>query len=283
MENNVIISNPKRLEELKKSISKGDAQDLFVLSDFDRTLTKAFIDGQNIPSFISILRDGNFLTADYAEKAHALYNKYRPIEIDAKMGKTEKEKAMQKWWNAHFNLLIESGLSKKDLEKLVGSGRVKFREGFGEFSDFLNKKNIPLIIISSSGIGGEIISMYLKKAGKLYDNTYILSNSYEWDKEGKAIAVKKPIIHAMNKNGELIKSSPFFKRIEKRKNILLLGDSLDDINMAKGLDFKNLIKISFLNENIEESIDKYKPNYDIIALNDSPMFFINNLLKEIIK
>jgi len=283
MEENIVISNPKRLAEIKKSISKGGAEDFFVLSDFDRTLTKAFIDGENIPSFVSILRDGNFLTADYAEKAHALYDKYRPIEIDAKMGKTEKEKAMQEWWNAHFNLLIKSGLNKRDLESVVNSGKMRLREGFEEFSDFLNKKNIPLIIISSSGIGDEMISLYLEKAKKLYSNTYILSNSYEWDKNGKAVAVKKPIIHAMNKNGELVKSLPIFKDIEKRKNILLLGDSLDDINMTRGLDYENLIKISFLNENIEECLDKYKVVYDIIALNDSSMFFVNNLLKEIIK
>jgi 5'-nucleotidase len=283
MKENIVISDSEKLEKIKKSIRKGEAEDFFVLSDFDRTLTKAFVDGENNPSFISILRDGNFLTADYAQKAHALYNKYRPIEIDPNMKKEEKEKAMQEWWNTHFDLLIKSGLNKNDLEKVVDSGKVKFREGFGEFSDFLNKRNTPLIIISSSGVGGEVIFMYLEKAGKLYDNTHILSNSYEWDKNGKAITVKKPIIHAMNKNGELIKSSPFFKMIKKSKNILLLGDSLDDIDMVKGLDFKNLIKISFLNENIEECLDKYKASYDIIALNDSPMFFVNNLLKEMIK
>jgi 5'-nucleotidase len=212
-----------------------------------------------------------------------LYNKYHPIEIDPNIEKEEKKKLMHEWWSTHFDLLIKSGLNKKDLEKVVDSGKIKFREDFEEFSDFLNRKNIPLIIISSSGIGGEVISLYLKKAKKLYNNTYILSNSYEWDKDGKAIAVKKPIIHGMNKNGELIKSSPFFKIIGKRKNILLLGDSLDDVDMIKGLDYENLIKVSFLNEDIEGSIDKYKLYYDTIALNDSSMFFVNNLLKELIK
>jgi 5'-nucleotidase len=283
MEKNIVISNPEKLEQIKKSISKGRAEDFFVLSDFDRTLTKAFVDGQNTPSVISILRDVNFLTPSYTEKAQAFYNKYRPIETDPKIKKEEKEKLMLEWWNAHFDLLINSGLNKKDLEKIVNSGKMKFREGFEGFSEFLNKKNIPLIIISSSGIGGEVISMFLKKVGKLYSNIQIVSNSYEWDEDGKAVAIKRPIIHAMNKNGELIKLLPIFRDLEKRKNILLLGDSLDDIDMTKSLDYENLIKISFLNENIEECLDKYKAIYDIIALNDSPMFFVNNLLKEMIK
>jgi 5'-nucleotidase len=283
MEENIIIVDPEKLEKTKELIRRDGFEKFYVISDFDRTLTTAFVDGKSAPSLISILRDGNFLTPDYAEKAHVLYNKYHPIEIDPNIEKEEKKKLMHEWWSTHFDLLIKSGLNKKDLEKVVDSGKIKFREDFEEFSDFLNRKNIPLIIISSSGIGGEVISLYLKKAKKLYNNTYILSNSYEWDKDGKAIAVKKPIIHGMNKNGELIKSSPFFKIIGKRKNILLLGDSLDDVDMIKGLDYENLIKVSFLNEDIEGSIDKYKLYYDTIALNDSSMFFVNNLLKELIK
>jgi 5'-nucleotidase len=183
----------------------------------------------------------------------------------------------------HFDLLIKSGLDKKDLEKVVDSGKVKFREGFSEFADFLNKNNIPLVIISSSGLGGDATSMYLKKAGKLYKNIHIISNSYRWDENGNAIAVKEPIIHVMNKDGAMIKSLPIFTSIKNRKNILLLGDTLDDVEMVKGLNYENLIKIAFLNENIEGSLGKYKLYYDTIALNDSSMFFVNDLLKELIK
>lgn len=283
MEENIVISTPEKLEKIKKSISQGGAGKFFIVSDFDRTLTTAFVNGKNIPSLLSILRDGNYLTADYTEKAHRLYNKYHPIEIDPNIEKEEKKKAMYEWWQTHFDLLIKSGLNKKDLEKVVDSGKVKFREGFSDFADFLNKNNIPLIIISSSGLGGDATAMYLEKAGKLYKNIYIISNSYEWDENGRAIAIKQPIIHVMNKDGAMIKSLPIFTSIKNRKNILLLGDTLDDVEMVNGLDYENLIKIAFLNENIEECLDKYKASYDIIALNDSPMFFIDNLLKELIK
>lgn len=283
MEENIIIPNPKRLAEIKKSISKGRAEDFFVLSDFDRTLTRAFVDGKYVPAMIDILRYGNYLTPDFVPAAQALYDKYHPIEVSPKIGREEKEKTMRKWWTAVFDLLIKSGLSRRDIKKVVDSGKVKFRDGFFEFIDFLNKHNIPLIIISASGLGGDTIAMCLKKIKKLLRNIRIISNSFEWGKNNKVIAVKKPIIHAMNKNGELIKLLPVFKDLEKRKNILLLGDSLDDINMTKGLDYENLIKISFLNEKIEECLDAYKASYDIIALNDFSMFFINNLLKEIIK
>ena len=68
--------------ELKNNIKKQGIDSLHIVSDFDRTLTYASVGGEKIPSIISILRDGNYLSKEYAEKAHALFNKYHSIEID---------------------------------------------------------------------------------------------------------------------------------------------------------------------------------------------------------
>ncbi|MBU2540060.1 hypothetical protein KJ786_02780 [Patescibacteria group bacterium] len=282
MEENIIISNPQELEKIKKAISEKGARGLHVLADFDRTLTSAFVGGKSVSSIISILYDGNYMTPDYTKKAKELHDKYYQIEIDPKVSFEEKKKAMQEWWTTHFDLLIKSGLNKKDIEKIVESGKVKFRDGFSGFIDFLKNHNIPLLIISSSGVGGDAISMLLEKQGKLYENIYIISNSYEWDKNGKAIAVKQPIIHGMNKDETIINDSPFFSKIKDRKNVLLLGDSLSDIGMVKGFDYENLIKVGFLNERVEESLEAYKHTYDVVILNDSSMDYINKLLAEII-
>jgi len=54
MMENIVIPQPEKLENLKKSISKDGAKKLHILSDFDRTLTTAFVDGKSIPSLISI-------------------------------------------------------------------------------------------------------------------------------------------------------------------------------------------------------------------------------------
>lgn len=253
------------------------------MTDFDRTLTKAFVDGKSTPSLVSVLRDGSYLTPDYAQKANELYDKYHPIEIDPKIPLREKKKAMCEWWITHFDLLIKSGLNKRDLERVVESQKVKFREGFSEFVDFLREYNIPLVIMSSSGLGGDTISMYLERVGKLYENTHIISNWYEWDEKGNAVGVKKPIIHTMNKDETLIQDFPVFEKIKNRKNVLLIGDSLDDLGMIKGFDYDALIKIGFLNENIEENLEYYKLNFDVIILNDFSMDFVNKLLREIVK
>lgn len=283
MAENIVIPKPEELEKLKKSISQGGSEKLHVLADFDRTLTTAFVDGKSTPSIISILRNGDYLTSDYAAKARALYDQYHPIEINPKISLEEKKKAMREWWTTHFELLIKSGLNKKDLEKVIKSDQVRLREGAAEFIDFLNAKNIPLVIMSSSGLGGDVIEMFLKRKNKLHDNVHIVSNSYEWDENGSAIFVKEPIIHGMNKDETAIKNFPVFDVIKDRKNVILLGDSLGDVGMIEGFNYANLIKIGFLNENIKENLDQYKKNYDVLILNDSPMGYVNELLKEIIK
>lgn len=275
----VVIVNSKRLEKFKKAISEAGVDKLHVLADFDRTLTSA----QSVPSILAILRDGNYLTPGYSEKAHALYDKYHPIEVDPDIPVEEKKKKMVEWWTAQFNLLIESGLNKRDVKKVIESGEIKLRKGAGEFLDLLKKHNIPLVIMSSSGLGEEAISMFFKKEGKLYDNIHIVSNRYQWDKKGNAIRVEKPIIHVMNKDETAIQSFPVFDTIKNRTNLLLLGDSLGDVGMVKGFNYDNLIKVGFLNENIEENLEVYKQNYDILILHDSPMDYVNELLKEIIK
>jgi len=278
---NIVIPDAEKFKKLEQAISRGGVEKLHVLTDFDRTLTTAFVDGKSIPSLISILRDGNYLTPDYAVKAHELYDKYHPIEIDSEIPLGEKKKAMRDWWTEHFDLLIKCDLNKKDIESAINSGKVKFREGFGEFEEFLQKNNIPLVIMSSSGLGYDAISIYMEKEKSLSDNVYIISNAFEWDKKGNAVGVKQPIIHTLNKYETSVEDFPVFEKIKDRKNVLLLGDSLDDVGMVEGFDYENLIKIGFLNEKAEENLEHYKRNFDAVILNDSSLDFVNETLKEV--
>lgn len=282
MEENIIISNPEKLKKAKKAIAKVGLNHLHILSDFDRTLIKAYVNGESVPSLISVLYNHNYLTLDYGPKAQELHEKYHGIEVDPQIPREEKKKAMREWWTLHFDLLIKCGLNKKDLEKVVDSGKIKFREGFSELVSFLREHKIPLVIMSSGGLGGDSIAVCLEKEKKLHDNIHIISNVFEWDKNGKAISVKQPIIYGMNKDKTAIQSYPeIFEQVKARKNIILLGDSLDDVGMVQGFDYDNLIKIGFLNDKIEENLEYYKKTFDVVILNDGSLNYINNLLREI--
>lgn len=283
MKENIIISDPKNLEGLKSSFSKGGAEKIYVLADFDRTLTKACVDGKPVPSMLSVLRDGDYLVLGYAEEAHRLYDKYHGIETDNKIPFEEKKKLMEEWWTRHFELLIKSGLNKNDIEKVVASGRIQFRPGAAEFIDLLSALGIPLVIMSSSGLGGEGIELFLKKEERSRQNIYIICNSFEWDENGKATAVRKPIIHGMNKDQTLIQNFPAFEAVKERNNIFLLGDNIEDIGMATGFNYSNILKVGFLNSEIEKNLENYKQNFDVVITNDADMFFVGDLLREITK
>ncbi len=280
---NIVIPNHKELEKLKEQISEQGAERLHILADFDRTLTYAFAKGEKVPSIISILRSsGKYLGEDYAKKALALYDKYHSIETDSKIPFKEKKKAMHEWWKAHFDLIVKAGLNRSHLDEVVSSGKMRFRQGALEFFDFLHKHRIPLIIMSASGLGSDIIAALLEKEGRLYNDIYIISNSFVWDKRDIATDIKKPIIHCLNKDETILKDFHCYKAVKQRKNVLLLGDNLEDVKMIEGFDYKSLIKIGFLNENVEKNLKYYKRNYDIVILNDSSMDYINMILKEMI-
>jgi 5'-nucleotidase len=123
--------------------------------------------------------------------------------------------------------------------------------------------------------------MFLKKEKCFYSNIYIISNSFKWDKNGKAIGVKEPVIHSLNKDETMVKNFPFYKKIKNRKNVILLGDSPEDVGMVEGFAYKNLIKIGFLNEDVDKNLKLYKKVFDVLILNDSSLHFIKSLIKKL--
>jgi cytosolic 5'-nucleotidase 3 len=280
---NVIISNKDNFEKKKDSFKEAGPNKIHVLSDFDGTLTKAFVNSRKIPSIISILRDESYLTEDYPDKAKQLFEKYHPIEADNNIGIVEKKKLMEEWWRSHFKLLIKSGFNRGDIEKAVKSKNLQLRDESSKLIEILDENNVPMVIISSSGIGEESVSLYMKNKGIMRDNIKIVSNRFEWDENGYAVGVKESIIHSFNKDETLLKEFDFYNEIKGRKNVILLGNTLGDLGMIKGFDYKNLITIGYLNEDINKQLDSFKKSYDVVIINDGSMKFVNDLLKDILK
>jgi len=280
--NNIVISNPQEFEKIKKQFQKSRLKKLHILSDFDRTMTRAFIDGgEHVPSLISILRSENYLVEGYSEKAYTLFNKYHAIELDDSISMQEKKKAMEQWWTKHSTLLIESGLNKKELAEVAKSKKLKFRLKTLETITILNEQEVPFVILSASGLGDESIIETLKYHKLYLPNVNVISNKYIWNKNGDAIGSITPHIHTFNKNETAIKDSPqIYDKIKTRKNVILLGDSLGDVGMVEGFEYDNLLKIGFLNSSVEEKIEEYKKNYDVVITNDGTMKFLYDFLKE---
>jgi len=101
----VKISNP---EALKKKIKKFTKDNFHIVADFDSTLTKAFVDGESIPSSYALVREGVYLSPEYHTKANALKDYYHPIETSFIISSREKCKKMVEWWSKLLNFLFQS-------------------------------------------------------------------------------------------------------------------------------------------------------------------------------
>jgi 5'-nucleotidase len=116
----------------------------------------------------------------------------------------------------------------------------------------------------------------------LTKNIHIIANFFKFDAKGRAVDYKKPLIHLFNKNEVEIKKTPYYREIEARNNVLLLGDSLGDLGMTEGLEHDNIIRIGFLNDKINQLLVDYAREFDLIILNDGPMDPVNKLLEKIV-
>ncbi len=283
MSDSIIIKDPKHYNQLLNDFKKQGKAKIHVLADFDKTLSKAMVKGQKMPSIISILRDGHYLTPQYSQKAHQLFAQYHPIEIDPQIPLAKKKAKMAEWWQKHFKLLFASGLNIKDIEQVIKDPRIQLRQGAVEFFKILAVNNIPLLILSAAGLGIESIFRILEKNNCLFNNMHIISNEFEYDETGKAVKVKEPIIHALNKDETVIANYPqVYNKIKNRTNVILLGDNLADVGMIDGFVYDNLIKIGFLNYEVETNLTDYKNSYDLVIIDDKGMDSINDLLKQII-
>ncbi|MEK6901150.1 MAG: hypothetical protein AABX37_02310, partial [Nanoarchaeota archaeon] len=276
---NVFMEQQEALQAKLQQLKLGGSQNLHVVADFDRTLTKVFVEGKKKPSTIALLREGKYLANDYATRAHALFDIYYQFEVSPYITPEEKNQRMQEWWSTHLALMMECGMNKEVIQDIIEKKQVVPREGLFEFMDMLTLHNIPFLIFSA-GLG-DVIEEFLRSEGKLTPNVYIISNFYEFDEQGKVLGYKSKIIHSCNKKEIELKGTPYYLLIEKRKNILLLGDSLEDIDMTEGIDYDNIIRIGFMNENTGE-LDKYAQAFDAVIVEDGPMTFVNELIKKVV-
>lgn len=280
MSESIIIPHPERVDVSKLNIRKDGAKKFHVLADFDNTLTRAFVNGEKAPSIIGQLRKGKYLTPAYPDAAQALFDHYAPIEQDHTLTLNERAQEMHTWWKKHFALLEQSGFNRDVINDVVLHSTLQFRDQIQDFINFLEKHQIPLIIMSAAP--GDMLIAHLEHAGLLRPHVHVIANLYQFDMAGNAIKVKEPIIHSLNKHEIVLRNFAIFEEIKDRPNILLLGDSLGDIGMAEGFDYKEIIKVGFLNQNSEATLSIYSEHFDVIITNDGSMETVNELLEEMI-
>ena len=271
---------------LNTKISKfkdGGVNKIHIVSDFDKTLTKFKFKGEKVSSVISVLRDENYLTPDYSARAKGLFEKYHPYEIDFSINWDQRKAKMLEWWSEHYVVLRECGLTKDDLTSIVKSDRICLRDNYEEFFKTVDDNDIPLTIVTSNGLGGDIIKMFFDRFNIPNEDINLVANEIIWDVQGKFIDIKKPIIHVLNKDEIIIKDGKIKNKIRNRNNVILLGDTEGDLGMVENIQYDNIIKIGYLNEKEDILKDKYLDIFDVVITNDGGLDEVNKILNNIIK
>lgn len=257
-------------ENIKDILPFKNLNNIYVVADFDRTITKG-----NSQTSWSILSSSTLLPASYAQERQALYDYYRPIEIDENMNPELKSSLIEEWFRKHIELFIKYKTSEEIFETAATDLRImEFRPGAKEFIEFLHDNNIPLIIISA-GIGN-FIESFFKHNNCLFNNIYISSNKIIF-KNGIAVGVDKNIIHSLNKN-EVSLPSEISQKLKNRNNVILLGDQISDLKMVQKTNTNSILTIGFLTDERQEQFETFKSNFNIVCeFNDN-----YNNLKELL-
>ena len=132
--------------------------------------------------------------------------------------------------------------------------------------------DIPVIIISA-GIGN-FVKQFLIKNQCDYDNIFIVSNFIKFE-NGIASGIIGNVTHSLNKN-EVSLPSNVSKLIENRPNIILLGDNVSDVRMAKDEGRNKALKIGFLEEKVEENKKHFEDNFDIVCTDNTGFDELSN-------
>lgn len=280
MDSNIVISHSSTYERLLSTLREGGPSNLHVVADFDKTLTKGAWKGEKRFSLIELIRKYHYLPEGYVTEAYGLADEYRPWENDLSLSLEERKKRMVEWWSTHVQVMGKCGLSRKIVEKIIAEQELGPREGLSTFLDTLSVKNVPLLILSAAVT--DLIEGFLRKEKMMHDNMHVISNAFAYDAAGVVTGYQSMIIHSLNKSEVAVRDSPYFPLVKNRPNVILVGDSLGDVEMANGLDHACVLKIGFLNDNVEKNLDAYQQAYDVVILNDGKMDFVNELLKEIL-
>ncbi|KAJ3017367.1 5'-nucleotidase, cytosolic III [Thoreauomyces humboldtii] len=262
------------LEKLTSIIADGKDH-LHIISDFDMTISKFWVNGERNIGSHRVLALSSRVPEGFAIKTHEIYKKYYPMEISQTLSHPEKVQAMVEWWSTAHEMILELNLKKEELNEMANEVDVEMRGGVSTLVNECEALEIPLLVFSA-GLG-DVIEAVMRKQNLLRPNVHIVSNLLHFGKDGVADGFQGPIIHTFNKQ-EAVVGGVYGEAMKGRANVILMGDSLGDLRMGQGLKHDTQLTIGFLNHDKELLIEQYSEAFDIVVLDDAPMDVTNHIL-----
>eukprot|EP00744_Colponema_vietnamica_P004197 GILI01006304.1.p1 GENE.GILI01006304.1~~GILI01006304.1.p1 ORF type:complete len:310 (-),score=90.19 GILI01006304.1:98-1027(-) len=291
---NVHIRDREGLEAKIKRMRAAGSEALQMVSDFDMTLTKFMVNGKRGQSCHGMVENGSTMSREFFEKTSNLKVHYHALEMDPNIPYSEKFGLMVEWWNKAHELMIAENVRQEYISDMVRHANAELREGtVGMFKE-LSAHNVPVFILSA-GLQ-DILEEFLKQRDSLLSNMQVLSNKMKFNEEGVLVGFEHDIIHSLNKALYAARAccscspapSPVHHNPETltpvRPNIILMGDILEDLQMAAGVQYTDLLSIGFLNDpaKVPQLLEAYASHFDVVVTNDGGMEAVAQLVHYIL-
>ncbi len=250
---------------------KVNTNNIKIVIDFDGTLSYGRRSDGKKNSSIASLRDGGYLSEEYDKAAHALHDKYYPIEKDFTLSHQDKLSTMHEWWDTHSQLLVDSGLTHNMMERAGRSHYVILRDGIKELFCFLKEQNIDTYIFTSGR--RELIYYTLIEEGIDIDQDHIIGNYFVYNQEGQATDYNRPQITSLDKDESIILNqdnnmyNDIREAYKSKTQTIIIGDGEGDVSMVK--EGESIYRIGFFNMppdevHYAERLAHFKTIYDVV-------------------
>lgn len=163
------------------------------------------------------------------------------MAVDPSLDDATRVKYMVEWVTKAHTLLLHSGLTEETLKKAVKQamdvGGMVPRAGLGHFFRTTGEQGVPVLVFSA-GIANVLEEVLRRAVGSIPSHVDVASNRILFDAHGRITGFGHPVFHVFNKRACALKqgSGHILDKIRGRDNVVLIGDSLGDLNMSVGLE-----------------------------------------------
>lgn len=276
-----ITNEQELLEKINKVVEDGHNK-LQIVTDFDHTLTRNSMEnGKSVLTSFGMFRECPSIPQDYKDEDNRLADLYKPIESHPHISLEEKTRHMVDWYKASHAQLQGVTFPRQELMD-IGYKMVEcFRKGVQDMISWSQEQHVPMLVFSA-GLGDSVVAA-MKAANFMLPHVKVVSNFLAMEDDEKIVGIKGEVIHSLNKNETAIKHTEYYEMVKKRNNVILMGDNIGDAGMAEGMEHCDVvIKVGFLDRNVEGNLPNYLSKFDIVLVNDPTMDVVNAILKLIL-
>lgn len=162
---------------------------------------------------------------------------------------------------------------------MAEEAHVMLRPGIDYVLELCHSRNIPFLVFSA-GIGN-VIEEILKKNKLMFPSMHIVSNMMQFDENDVCIAFQEPLIHCFNKSEFQLETTAYYQSIKDRTNVILIGDSLGDLQMSQGINHDLCLNIGLCNHDFEALEPRYTEAFDIVIMRDANVNPVLDILESL--